>query len=322
MLTLRVDVNGLLAGHRMSADDGMLIDNRLAALDAAARRGSVDLLDTRVSRLQTMQALAEEGAEAVVRLGGVDKKGVTAGRRVVEDVQESRSGRLLLVGNVRVPGHGAGAVGEEELGAVVTRSAVHQVNLGVSLRRARGRVDVVAAEVGAVVEGLLDGQVGKVLVPEGDDLALGDEAGELVLAGVGQLAQLDAAHLGAGGWRQVGELDAAVLGKEVGVRRVGVLAVLVVLEGLERGILLSWVPGWEVVGVLYKEARSIYGNSCLTICFEETVGAYVGSLMPVGSSELGVLVVLERSDLLVVALEGGCELLDVHRLGDVDGFYC
>jgi hypothetical protein len=41
------------------------------------------------------------------------------------------------------------------------------------------------------------------------------------------------------------------LGQQVRKGRVGVLAVLVVLEGLERGVLLGAVPGWEVVGVLW-----------------------------------------------------------------------
>lgn len=45
-------------------------------------------------------------------------------------------------------------------------------------------MDVVTAEVAAEFESLVDGQVGEVLVAEGDDLPLGYVARELVLAGI------------------------------------------------------------------------------------------------------------------------------------------
>lgn len=91
-----------------------------------------------------------------------------------------------------MPRDGAGALLEEGLVAAVAGAAVHEVNLGMSGRRATGRVDVVTAKVATKFEGLFDGQVGKVLGAEGDDLALGHEARELVLAGVVETAQLDA----------------------------------------------------------------------------------------------------------------------------------
>lgn len=46
-----------------------------------------------------------------------------------------------------------------------------------ALWRTRRRVDVMAAKVTAELEGLGDGEVGEVLVAEGDDFALGDVAG-------------------------------------------------------------------------------------------------------------------------------------------------
>ena len=55
-------------------------------------------------------------------------------------------------------------------------------------------MDVVPAKVTAKVECFLDGQVGKVLGAESDDLALCHEARKLVLAGCGERGELDAGH--------------------------------------------------------------------------------------------------------------------------------
>lgn len=118
------------------------------------------------------------------------------------------------------------------------------------------------AEVAAELEGLLNGQVLEVLVAEGDDLALGDEARQLVLAGVVELAELDAADLGADGGRQVGD-GHLVLGQQVRVGRVGVLAVVIVLEGLERRVLLVGVPGREVVRVLWRSGLAVFRGGWL-----------------------------------------------------------
>lgn len=107
------------------------------------------------------------------------------------------------------------------------------------------------AKVTAILESVSNGQVGKVLAPEGDDLALGDEAGELVLAGVAEGAQLDAADLGADGGRELVDGGGA-LWEQVGERGVCVLAVLVVLKGLEGRVLLLWVPCGQVVEILVR----------------------------------------------------------------------
>lgn len=248
MLTLGVDVERLVAGGRMRPDNGMLVDDGVAPLDAAPGSSGVDLLDARVRGLEAVETLLEERAQTLVGRGGVDEERVTARVRPVEDVEERGAGGLPLVRDVRVPGDGAGPRLEEGAPALVSRAAVDEMHLRVALRRARGRVDVVTAEVAAVLQGLGDGQVGKVLAAEGDDLALSDEAGELVLAGIVQAGELDAADFGADGGREV--VDSGVAGEEVGEGRVGVLAVLIVLEVLEGRVLLLWVPGRKIVGVL------------------------------------------------------------------------
>lgn len=104
------------------------------------------------------------------------------------------------------------------------------------------------AKVRAILERLLDREVGKVLVAEGDDLALGHEPRELVLAGAAEGRELDATDFGADGRSQVCQGDA--VGEQVREGRVRVLAGLAVLEGLEGRECCGAVPGWEVVRVL------------------------------------------------------------------------
>lgn len=75
----------------------MRVDNRVSSLDAVASRSGVDLLDTRVCGLETVQTLLEERAESLVSLNGVNEDGVASSLGLIQDVQESSSGRLLLV---------------------------------------------------------------------------------------------------------------------------------------------------------------------------------------------------------------------------------
>ena len=148
-----------------------------------------------------------------------------------------------------MPGYGAGASLEERLPALVTRTAVHEVYLRVSLGRSRCRVDVMTAKVATVLEGISNGEVGKILAAEGDNLALGDEAGELILAGGVEGGELDAPDLGADGGSEIGD-GGGVFGEEVGEGSVGVFAMLVMLKLLEGRVLLIWVPCGKIVGVL------------------------------------------------------------------------
>jgi hypothetical protein len=91
-----------------------------------------------------------------------------------------------------VPSNTAITIGQERFEFAVAAVAVDQVDLRVSLGSTAGRVDVVAAEIAPEIKRFLYGQVGKVLVSEGNDFALSDKQGELVLAGCGELAELDA----------------------------------------------------------------------------------------------------------------------------------
>lgn len=198
-LTLRVHINRLLPRRRMRPDDGVLVNHRLTALNAPTRSSDIHLLNTRVRGLETMQPLPEQRTKPIIRLHGIHKQRVPSRLGLVEDIQKRRPRRLLLIRHVRMPRHAARPVGKKLIHAVVPRPAVHQVDLGEALGRPGRRVDVVPAKVAAELEGPFDGQVGKVLVAEGDHLALGDEQGELVFAGGAEGRQLDAVDLGADG---------------------------------------------------------------------------------------------------------------------------
>lgn len=81
----------------MSSDKGVSVNNRVASLDAVASRSGIDLLNTRVSSLEAVQTLLEQRAQSLVRLNGIGEDGVASGLGLVQDVQESGSGRLRLV---------------------------------------------------------------------------------------------------------------------------------------------------------------------------------------------------------------------------------
>lgn len=63
-------------------------------------------------------------------------------------------------------------------------------------------MDVMAAEISTEVQGFWEGEVGEILISEGDNFTLGDEEGELVFAGPAQFAELDAGYFGADAWSE------------------------------------------------------------------------------------------------------------------------
>ena len=151
----------------MRSDNRMLRLNGLPTSNTPSVDTAVDLLNTRVYSTQPMQSLLELRRQAVVCLCHVAKKGVTAGRRPVQDIQESSAGRLLLKCHVRVPGDRV-RTGRQELSSrFVFGSTVHQVDFRETLGGSRGLVDVVTAEVASEFDGLGDGEMRKVLVTEG-----------------------------------------------------------------------------------------------------------------------------------------------------------
>lgn len=71
--------------------------HRLSPLNAPSGDGGIYLLNTRVHRLQSMQTLLEQRAQALVSLHGIHEQRVTSRLRLVQDVQECCARRLGLV---------------------------------------------------------------------------------------------------------------------------------------------------------------------------------------------------------------------------------
>jgi hypothetical protein len=151
----------------MSPDNGMLGRDPLASSYPPSVQTIVDLLDTRVHRLQTVQPLTELRRQPSVRLRHVGEESITSAGRSVEKVQESRAGRLLLEGHVRMPGHGVCTCSQKLGTTPVVRPAVNEVNLGEAFGGSGGLMDMVSAKVATKVKGFFNREMGKVLVAEG-----------------------------------------------------------------------------------------------------------------------------------------------------------
>ena len=119
-----------------------------------------------------MESFAEAWAETLIGLDLIDKDGIATRLGLVENVQEGRAGWLLLVRHIRVPGYGGSPGLEKFLRGLVICPAVYKMNLRVSLGIARSRMAVVSTKVSSILQGLLDGQVCKILVSEGENFAL------------------------------------------------------------------------------------------------------------------------------------------------------
>jgi hypothetical protein len=113
---------------------------------------------------------------------------------------------------------------------VVALLLVHDVDFGVAFGDAGCWVDVVSAKVATKSDCLLHGDIGKVLVAEDEDFALGSEEGELVLAGVCKGGQLESGYLGARRGRQL--LESYSWEKKILQRWIGVFAWVMMCKGL------------------------------------------------------------------------------------------
>jgi hypothetical protein len=135
---------------------------------------------------QSMEALLEFGRETVVSLNLVHEQSVTSSLWRIQDVEERGTRGLFFIRNIRMPRDRRGAVCEEGVVCVVPSTSVDEMNLGESLWRAGGWVNVMTAEVLSKVKCLVDRKVREVLVSESYYLTLGGEEGEFILSSVGQ----------------------------------------------------------------------------------------------------------------------------------------
>lgn len=246
---LGVHVNRLFTGDGVAPDNGVDMSHGSAADDALAVEGGVGLLHRRVDSLQTVEALTEGGGETAVGFGLVGEEGITTGRRAFKEVEESGSRGLAFIRDVGMPRNAVCPRLQKPAGGQVALGAVDEVDLWVTLGRAAGGVDVVSPKVRAEIEGGLDGQVGKVLVAEDDDLLLRNKQRQFIFPRVVETRQLDPRHLGSEGGGQITDIEVlVVLGEEVGEGRIGAVAGVDVLKGSQWGV-DGVVPDGEVVRV-------------------------------------------------------------------------
>lgn len=159
----------------------------------------LSLFKPRMHSLETMKPLFDGRRKPIIRLNLIHKNSVSTNLRAIEKVQERGTGRLLLISNIRMPRDTAVLRREIFIKLPGIIIPVNEMNLGITLGSSTGWVDMVSAKVASKVESLLDGQVCKVLISKGHDLALGDEESELILSGGSEFAQLNAGDFGSDG---------------------------------------------------------------------------------------------------------------------------
>ena len=109
---LWVHEDGLLAGSRVLSDDGVDVLDGLSSNNTSSSNGGIGLLMGRVDSLESLESLLELGGKSVVSLGVVGEQSVSSSSGHLENTEESGSRRLLLVGDIRVPGNRRQVAGE------------------------------------------------------------------------------------------------------------------------------------------------------------------------------------------------------------------
>lgn len=144
-----VDVERLLAGHRVDTNNGVLALDRFPANWPITNSREFGLGDGRVQCPETLEALFELGGEAIVGLNLGQEKGVaTADLGLVENEEEGGARGLQFVGDVGMPQRVTGPVGTSIFAeTVVLGIAINNVELGEALDIPRRRVPLDGAEV-------------------------------------------------------------------------------------------------------------------------------------------------------------------------------
>lgn len=278
---LGVDKYGLLASGRVGSDNGVDVGHGLSSDNTSSSNGSISLLMSRVHSLESLQTLLELGRKSVVGLGVIREESVSSCSGHLQDTQEGGSRRLLLVGDIRVPGDRR-QVGGKVLGVdIVSLLSEDEMHLGVSLGRSRSRVNVLSSKVLGVLEGVLDGQLSEVLVSENNHSSLSNVVGKLVLGLVGQLGELNSSDLRSKLGGQIID-GVAVLGQllrrnqvlfvvggnplveQVRQSLVGSLTGLLKLELLVGLELLALIPARSVLGELERRIMCLRAGSLVT----------------------------------------------------------
>jgi hypothetical protein len=144
-----VDVESLLASHRVDTNNGVLGLDWFPANGAVTLSGEFGLGNRRVQRPETLKALLELGRKTIVGLNlGQEESVATADLGLVKDEEEGGARGLQFVGAVGMPKRLTGPVGTSIFAErVVLGIAIHNVELGEALNVSRRRVPLDGAKV-------------------------------------------------------------------------------------------------------------------------------------------------------------------------------
>lgn len=205
-----------------------------------------------------MEAFLELRRQPSVRSRHITEQSVAARIWAIEEVQECGAGRLDLISHIAVPGDAVCAFLEVVSGCRIACATMHEMYLGESFRCPGCWVDVGRSEVFCYLKGLLDWQIGKVLVPKCNDLLLGYEACKLVLSCITELTDLDTRNFSPHIGRQVPYCCASEKVRECGI---GILPRLDSLERLVRWVLgIVPVAGMRSAQQLILDRATTYGR--------------------------------------------------------------
>lgn len=198
-----VDIECLLAGDRVCADDGVRVCNRQTLSYTAARFDRILVLfETRVLRRQTREEFTERGRESSEQLSRIRESRVTARWGCFEQEKNREAGRLSFVTYVRVE-HGRNvAVQFFVVVELVLLRFVDQVKLRVALWLTRHLVLVkpraeVAPELFQLLWRLVDERL---LVVECDYSTLSHKESQLIELVRSELRQVNAAKSRSEAW--------------------------------------------------------------------------------------------------------------------------
>jgi hypothetical protein len=187
---LWVHEDRLLTSGGVLSDNGMHVLDRFSSDNTSSSDRGVSLLVSRMNSLESLESLLELRRESVVGLGVVREQSVSSGSGHLENTEEGSSRRLLLVCDIRVPGDRRQVAGKVLLVDIISLLSEDKVNLGVSLGRSGGGMNVLSSKVLCILEGVLDWKLSEILVSEDNHSSLGNEVGKLVLGLVGELGKL------------------------------------------------------------------------------------------------------------------------------------
>ena len=186
--TLRIHIKRLFPCDRMCPHDWVYALARLPPHNTAFRFGCFSLLNARMHGTQAMQSLSKGWAQSSVGLDSINEECISTGGRLVKDVQNRCSRRLVLIGDITVPDKARSSLSKNILCGWIIRASVHQVDFRMALWTPARMMNMKSPKIPSKFNGLLNWQICEILITESKYLALSGEQGDLISSGLVQLA--------------------------------------------------------------------------------------------------------------------------------------